>query len=166
MNFSVVILFPSIRITDEKNHKQMNKQVLRIPSKGFPQALLFSLLWQKSQLKQLGKEGFVLAHSPGFRSVTAGKSRQEFEVSHTHHVKNREKQMRACMLIFSSFSRTDTVQSSAHKMARTTVGVDLLTSINPAKENPSQTSKPSGHPGLGTPLRLFPGDFRLSHVDN
>lgn len=95
-----------------------------------------------------------------------GKSRQEFEVHHTHPVKNRKKQMHACMLMFSSFSQTDTVQSSAHKMARTTVGVDLLTSINPAKENPSQTSKPSGHPGLGTPLRLFPGDFRLSHVDN
>ena len=47
--------------------------------------------------------------------------------------------------------------------------VDLLTSINPAKENPSQTSKPSGHPGLGTPLRLFPGDYRydkLAITDN
>jgi hypothetical protein len=35
------------------------------------------------------EKGFVLAHSPGFRSVTAGKSRQEFtegdECAHLYH---------------------------------------------------------------------------------
>jgi hypothetical protein len=45
MNFSVVILFPSIRITDEKNHKQMNKQGLPGPTSQDGYKIQESWLW-------------------------------------------------------------------------------------------------------------------------